>query len=113
MKNNNPVRDHQYYYIYLLQSIRTSKWYTGYTSNLRKRFNEHQNNQSVYTKGRGPFNLIYYEACLNEYDAKARESFLKSGMGRRYLKNRLKRFLSLTGYNQGGAVRFGPLTGSP
>ena len=26
-----------------------------------------------------------------------RELFLKSGMGKRYLKNRLKRFLSLTG----------------
>ena len=48
-------------------------------------------------KERGPFELIYYEACLNEQDALARENYLKSGMGKRYLKNRLKRFLSLTG----------------
>ncbi|PIY96439.1 MAG: excinuclease ABC subunit C, partial [Candidatus Kerfeldbacteria bacterium CG_4_10_14_0_8_um_filter_42_10] len=41
--------------------------------------------------------LIYYEACLNKDDAFARERYLKSGMGKRYLKNRLKRFLSLTG----------------
>jgi hypothetical protein len=27
----------------------------------------------------------------------SREKYLKSGMGKRYLKNRLKRFLSLTG----------------
>ena len=89
------VRDN-FYYIYLLQSLTTSKWYTGYTNDLRKRFNEHQDNKSTYTNGRGPFKLIYYEACLNELDAKARERYLKSGMGRRYLKNRLKRFLSLT-----------------
>jgi putative endonuclease len=113
MRNNNPVRNNQYFYVYILQSTRTHKWYTGYTSNLRKRFNEHQNNESLYTKGRGPFNLIYYEACLNEYDARARESYLKSGMGRRYLRNRLKRFLFLTGYNQGAAVQFGPSSGSP
>ena len=41
--------------------------------------------------------LIYYEACLNEQDARSREIYLKSGTGKRYLKNRLKRFLSLTG----------------
>lgn len=89
------VRDH-FYYVYLLQSLKSSKWYTGYTQDLRNRFYEHQNNKSTYTKGRGPFKLIYYEACLNIYDAKAREKYLKSGMGRRYLKNRIKRFLSLT-----------------
>ena len=87
-----------YYYVYLLKSLKSKKWYTGYTKDLRKRFSEHQKNQSGYTKGRGPFRLIYYEACINEEDAKAREKYLKSGMGRRYLKNRLKRFLSLTGY---------------
>lgn len=89
------VRD-KFYYTYLLQSTITNKWYTGYTKDLRNRFNQHQNNKSTYTKGRGPFKLIYYEACNNEFDAKAREKYLKSGMGRRYLRNRLKRFLSLT-----------------
>ena len=91
----NYVRD-QFYYVYLLQSMKNNKWYTGYTHDLRKRFNQHQKNQSTYTNGKGPFRLIYYEACLNEYDAKAREIYLKTGIGRKYLKNRLKRFLSLT-----------------
>jgi putative endonuclease len=49
------------------------------------------------TKERTPFELVYYEACLKEQDALAREKYLKSGMGQRYSKNRLKRFLSLTG----------------
>lgn len=71
--------------------------YTGYTGDLRKRFKEHQQNKSPYTKGRGPYEIIYYEACINEQDARSRELYLKSGMGKRYMKNRLKRFLSLTG----------------
>jgi len=94
--NNNPVRDH-FCYVYLLQSLKNYKFYTGFTHDLRKRFYQHQHNFSRYTKYKGPFKLIYYEACLNEYDALAREKYLKSGMGKRYLKNRLKRFLSLTG----------------
>ena len=86
-----------FYYTYIIQSKRDGKWYTGSTNNLRKRFRQHNNNEVPSTKGRTPFTLIYYEACLNEKDAMAREKFLKSGMGKRYLKNRLKRFLFLTG----------------
>ena len=51
----------------------------------------------ICIKYRGPYDLIYYEACLEKDDAKARELFLKSGPGKRYLYQRLKRFLSLTG----------------
>jgi len=85
------------HYTYILQSKKNKRWYTGCTNDLRKRFKEHNDNLVFSTKGRGPFKLIYYEACLSKDDAFARERYLKSGMGKRYLKNRLKRFLSLTG----------------
>ena len=85
------------FYTYVLQSLKDKKWYTGSTNNLRKRFKDHNEGKVYSTKGRGPFILIYYEACLNDHDARVREKYLKSGMGKRYLKNRLKRFLSLTG----------------
>lgn len=85
------------FYVYVLQSQKTQRWYTGPTNNLRKRFKEHNENKSIATRKKGPWDLIYYEACLNQRDAIAREKYLKSGMGKRYLKNRLKRFLSLTG----------------
>jgi len=81
-------------YVYVLRSTKDGKWYTGCTNNLRKRFSEHNDNKVTATKGRGPFELIYYEASLSKEDAFAREKYLKSGMGKRYLKNRLKRFLS-------------------
>ncbi|MBF0398444.1 MAG: GIY-YIG nuclease family protein, partial [Desulfobacterales bacterium] len=54
-----------------------------------KRLHQHNHGKSTYTKGRGPFEIIYYEACLSEDKARSRELFLKSGMGKRYLKNRL------------------------
>lgn len=71
--------------------------YTGLTKDLRKRFNQHNKGLSTYTRDYRPYELIYYEACLDEEDARSRENYLKSGMGKRYIKNRLKRFLSLTG----------------
>jgi len=85
------------HYTYILQSIKNKNWYTGCCEDLRKRFKQHNDNLVVSTKGRGPFELIYCEACINKDDAFARERYLKSGAGKRYLKNRLKRFLSLTG----------------
>ena len=88
------------YYTYVLQSIKDERWYTGCTDDLRKRFKEHNQEKVNSTKGRGPFHLIYYEACLDKHDAFTREKYLKTGMGKRYLKNRLKRFLSLTGQDQ-------------
>lgn len=84
-------------YTYVLKSKKDGRLYTGSTGNLRKRIEEHNSGRVESTKNRGPFVLIYYEACINLQDARCRERYLKSGMGKRYLKNRLKRFLSLTG----------------
>lgn len=93
----NPVRDNQMYYVYVIQSQKDQRFYTGFTKDLRKRFSEHNNKKVYSTKGRGPFVMVYYEACLNEQDARMRERYIKTGTGKRYIKNRLKRFLSLTG----------------
>lgn len=38
--------------------------------------------------------LIYFEACPNQEDALSREKYLKTTYGKRFLKNRLKHFLS-------------------
>ncbi|MBI3627787.1 MAG: GIY-YIG nuclease family protein [Candidatus Sungbacteria bacterium] len=85
------------FYVYVLRSRISKRLYTGFTIDLRKRFSEHNADRKGYTRKRGPYELLYYEACKNQDDAKAREIFLKSGPGKRYLCNRLKRFLSLTG----------------
>lgn len=84
-------------YVYVIRSIKSGRLYAGCTSDLRKRLAEHDAGKSTYTKTRGPYELIYYEACLNDNDAFAREKYLKTGYGKRYLKNRAKRFLDVTG----------------
>jgi len=78
------------YYVYILLSQKDDKWYTGYTNDLKRRFEEHNKGLNYATTKRRPFKLIYYEACIDEDDARAREEYLKSGMGKRYVKNRLK-----------------------
>ncbi|WP_395068361.1 GIY-YIG nuclease family protein [Gracilimonas sp.] len=82
----------RYFYVYVLKSLKDHKWYTGYTNDLKKRLREHNNGKTSSTRYRRPFKLIYFEGCLKEEDAKAREKYLKSGMGKRYIRNRLKRY---------------------
>jgi len=82
------------WYTYILQSNKTGKWYTGMTVDLRKRFFIDNKGLSRSTKSGKPWKLIYYEACLDRHDARAREKYLKSGNGKRYMKNRLKIFFA-------------------
>lgn len=91
----NPVRP--FYYVYVLQN-KDGMFYTGCTKDLKKRYQEHLDKKSTYTRTRGPYKLIYYEACLHKDDAYRRERYLKTGMGKRYLRNRMKSFTrGLTG----------------
>jgi len=85
-----------FYYVYVIQSVKDLSWYTGYTRDLKKRLEEHNSGRGFSTKHREPWKLIYYEASSDKKDATAREKYLKSGMGKRYLKNRLKCFLNGT-----------------
>jgi putative endonuclease len=94
----NPVRDTMVmFYTYVLKSKKSGRLYTGATNDLRKRLNLHNTGKSNFTNKDKPYELIYYEGCKDKSDAFAREIYLKSGMGKRFIKNRLRRFLSLTG----------------
>ena len=79
------------YYVYVLLSESDGKFYTGSTPELKRRFAAHCAGRVLSTKHRRPLKLIYYEASLSKDDAIRRERYLKTGMGKRYLRNRLKR----------------------
>jgi putative endonuclease len=78
------------YYAYVLLSSRDGKWYTGAASDLKARLREHDQGKLTSTRFRRPLQLIYYEACLDGADAYRRERYLKTGKGKRYLRQRLK-----------------------
>ena len=77
------------FYVYVLESDSDGKRYIGFTSNLRKRIEEHQRGKSFSTKYRLPMKIIYLEGCISEVDARRREKYLKSTRGNRFLVKRL------------------------
>ncbi|UCB51504.1 MAG: GIY-YIG nuclease family protein [Candidatus Zixiibacteriota bacterium] len=82
-----------FYYVYVLRSLRDAKFYIGYTTDLGKRFKEHQEGVVTSTKPRTPFELIFFEAYRNKYDAIRREKYLKTSKGKNTLKQMLKEYL--------------------
>jgi len=82
------------FYTYVLMSEMDGDLYIGYTQDLKKRFEEHQLGRVLSTAPRRPLKLVYYEACIDENDAKAREKSLKTGYGRKYIKRRIASYLS-------------------
>ena len=89
------------FYVYVLISGADGQLYTGSTTDLKRRLSEHNTGKVRSTFKRRPLNLLYYEACLDESDARRREKYLKTGMGKRYLKQRLRNSLPkfVTGWN--------------
>ncbi|MBI2406270.1 MAG: GIY-YIG nuclease family protein [Candidatus Harrisonbacteria bacterium] len=81
------------YYVYILISVKDKNCYTGFTTNLRERLQQHARGEVKSTRNRRPLKLIHYEYFINEQDARAREVFLKSGFGRDQLRQSLKHTL--------------------
>jgi putative endonuclease len=81
------------YYIYVIKSKKDNKFYTGFTNNLNRRLQEHNQGKvsTPSTRNRGPFELVYKELAKTRIEARAREKYLKSGCGREFIRNILNK----------------------
>ena len=78
------------HYVYLLRSQVTNKFYIGSTSDLKKRFYQHNQGNNTSTKSGIPWDIVYYEAYSEKTFALATERKLKQyGRGLVELKKRL------------------------
>ena len=82
------------HYVYILKSEKRQNWlYKGSTSDLKRRFAEHNAGKNFSTAPYTPLKLIYYEAYLLKSDAESREKYLKTSMGMRVIKKQLENYL--------------------
>ncbi len=82
-----------FFYVYVLRNG-DGKRYVGFTTDLRRRLEEHNAGQNLSTKPYRPWTLIFYEAFLSEADAKRRERYLKTTQGRRALTVMLREYFN-------------------
>ncbi len=82
------------YHVYVIESVDTDKWYIGFTSNLKRRLEQHNRHENVSTSRERAWKLIYCETYVNKMDALGREKFLKGGAGWKFLKKQLIHYLA-------------------
>ncbi len=75
--DNRPAPFGDMFYVYILKSQKTKKLYIGFTSDLRRRFIEHNKGITKSTKHGIPWKLVYYESFQSKLDAVKRENALK------------------------------------
>jgi putative endonuclease len=74
------------FFVYILQSKTTGRFYVGQCNHLLERFREHQRGANAATRGRGPWWMPYYEIVLSRSDALKREREIKSKKSSRYIR---------------------------
>jgi putative endonuclease len=71
--------------VYVLKSSKDRKRYTGMTTNMVRRLQEHNEGKVRSTKARIPFVVIYQEQFNTRLEARSREKYFKTAAGRRFL----------------------------
>ena len=78
------------YCVYVLKSLKDSKNYIGFTTNLDKRVEDHNAGKTTSTAPRRPFELLYCEYHNSKSDALRRERYFKTTAGKKALKLMLR-----------------------
>ncbi|MDD4995399.1 MAG: GIY-YIG nuclease family protein [Patescibacteria group bacterium] len=78
-------------FIYVIISCSHGNRYVGSTDCVENRLEEHNRGRCRYTSGRRPWELVHSEEFDTRAEAMKREKFLKSGQGRKYLDEILKK----------------------
>ena len=73
--------------MHVLKSRKDNGICVGLSKNISRRFKEHNAGYVKSTKGRKPFVIIYEESFATRHEARAKEKYLKSGIGREYFSN--------------------------
>ena len=73
------------YYVYIIESVSSGIFYKGSTENYLKRLEEHNLGWNQYTRGKGPWKLVFVQEYDLKRDALIREKKLKR-CNKEYLK---------------------------
>ena len=74
------------YFVYVIKSIERNYIYVGLTSNLERRISQHQDGEERTTRAYRPFKLLHSEKFPIRIEARNREKYLKSGVGKEWIK---------------------------
>jgi len=75
------------YYVYILQSLKHSRYYTGQTQNIYSRLMEHNSGQTKSTKAGVPWKIIFTKELSSRAEALKLERKIKKRGAKRFLND--------------------------
>ncbi len=75
------------YIVYVLESETYKRVYIGMTIDLERRIKEHNNGKTKSTRFYKPWKVLFTESFSTRTEERKREIYLKSGIGREFIKN--------------------------
>jgi putative endonuclease len=73
--------------VYAIKSQVRNYIYVGMTQDLEQRLKRHNGGYERTTKPYRPFELVYQDAYATRAEARQREKYLKSGIGKEFLRS--------------------------
>ena len=77
------------WFVYVLKSIDHPFIYIGFTNDIERRLEEHNEGLNQSTQHRAPYELEAFVAVRTETKARKLEKYFKTGSGKSVLKNRI------------------------
>ncbi len=77
------------FYVYILKSETHAQVYTGFTTDLSKRIEDHNSGKSRHTNKFKPWFIVTYTAFSSELRARKFERYLKTGSGIAFARRHL------------------------
>lgn len=80
-----------FFYVYILRSLSSGRYYIGSTEDLQRRLEEHNRGAVDSTRSKGPWEIVYTETYETRLAATQREQEIKSKKSRRWIEYHLLR----------------------
>jgi len=76
------------FFVYVIRSSVNGYFYVGLTENIDSRLKKHNEGSTPSTKPYRPWELFFFETCATRLEAREREKYLKSGIGKEFIKRK-------------------------
>jgi putative endonuclease len=74
-----------YHFVYIIESLSSQQWYFGYSTDLDRRLEGHNNGLNKSTRGRGPWKFIFIREFPSKSEAMEFERYLKKTRNKDYI----------------------------
>jgi putative endonuclease len=85
------------YFVYIIESSSSGKWYYGYAHDLIQRLESHNAGKNISTAGRGPWSYIFQRPFASDKEARSFENYLKKSRNKHYLRTKFSEYFTKAG----------------